>query len=46
MSAKNDKVARAAKAAAASLLQPATAAAQPYSFPNRPAGPAKPDGFA
>lgn len=46
MSAKNDKAARAAKVAAASLLQPATAAAQPYSFPNRPAGPAKPDGFA
>lgn len=47
MSAKNDKAARAAKAmGVSSLLKPATAAAAPFSFPNRPAGPAKPDGFA
>jgi class 3 adenylate cyclase len=47
MSSKGDKTARLAKdIAAASLLQPASAAAQPFSFPNRPAGPAKPDGFA
>ena len=47
MSGKDDKAARAAKAlSASSLLQPASAAAQPFSFPNRPAGPAKEDGFA
>jgi class 3 adenylate cyclase len=47
LSAKGDKAARAAKAlSSASLLQPASAAAQPYSFPNRPTGPAKPGGFA
>ena len=47
MSAKNDTAARAAKAMAAStLLKPATAAAAPLSFPNRPAGPVKPGGFA
>jgi len=47
MAAKSDKTARASKAMAAStLLQPATAAAAPLSFPNRPAGPAKPGGFA
>ncbi|MDR3528691.1 MAG: hypothetical protein P4L57_15580 [Rhizomicrobium sp.] len=48
LSAKNDKAARAAKAAGsgASLLKPATAAAAPYAFANRPGGPAKPDGFA
>jgi class 3 adenylate cyclase len=49
LSAKNDKAAKASKAAAvpaASLLKPATAAAAPIAFPNRPAGPAKPDGFA
>jgi class 3 adenylate cyclase len=47
MSSKGDKTARLAKAmAATSLLQPASAAAQPFSFPNRPAGPTKPDGFA
>ncbi len=45
--AKNDKSARLAKSlAAGSLLKPASAAAAPYSFSNRPAGPAKPDGFA
>lgn len=32
--------------AGASLLKPATAAAAPYAFANRPGGPAKPDGFA
>jgi class 3 adenylate cyclase len=47
MSSKNDKAARAAKAfAASSLLKPATAAAAPLTFPNRPTGPAKPGGFA
>ncbi|MGY4240106.1 class 3 adenylate cyclase [Bradyrhizobium sp. USDA 4523] len=47
MAGKDDKSARASKAmAASSLLQPASAAAQPFSFPNRPTGPAKPDGFA
>jgi class 3 adenylate cyclase len=46
MVAKADKTARASKAMAASLLQPATGAAAPLSFPNRPAGPAKPGGFA
>jgi class 3 adenylate cyclase len=47
MSAKDDKSARAAKAMSAStLLKPASAAAAPLSFPNRPTGPAKPGGFA
>jgi hypothetical protein len=47
MSAKNDKTARAAKDLAAStLLKPATAAAAPLSFPDRPTGPVKPGGFA
>jgi len=46
MAGKDDK-ARAAKAlSASSLLQPASAAAQPFKFPNSPAGPAKPGGFA
>lgn len=46
MTSKGDRTAKAAKAAATSLLQPASAAAAPLSFPNRPSGPAKPDGFA
>ncbi len=46
MSNKGDKAARAVKAAAASLLQPASAAAAPLAFPNRQTGPAKPGGFA
>jgi hypothetical protein len=47
MSSQGDKSARLAKAAATgTLLQPASAASAPLSFPNRPAGPAKPDGFA
>ncbi len=48
LSAKNDNAGRAAKAAAGSggLLRPATPAAAPFSFPNRPTGPSKPDGFA
>jgi class 3 adenylate cyclase len=47
MSSKNDKTARVAKALSASpLLKPATAAAAPLAFPDRPAGPAKPGGFA
>jgi class 3 adenylate cyclase len=47
LSEKNDKPARAVKSlAAGSLLKPASAAVSPYAFSNRPAGPAKPDGFA
>jgi class 3 adenylate cyclase len=47
MAAKDDKTARAAKAMAVStLLKPASAAAAPLTFPDRPAGPAKPGGFA
>lgn len=46
MAAKNDKTAKLAKAVAASLLRPSTAAAAPLTFPNRPTGPTKPDGFA
>lgn len=46
MSSKNDNAAKLSKALAASvLLKPAAAVAAP-TFPNRPAGPAKPDGFA
>jgi hypothetical protein len=45
---KNDAVAKAARAmAAAGPLKPATTVAvPPLTFPNRPTGPAKPDGFA
>lgn len=43
---RSDKAALAAKAAAGSLLKPATAAATPYTFPDRATGPAKRDGFA
>jgi class 3 adenylate cyclase len=47
LSEKNDSTARAAKAMeSAGLLKPATAAVAPFSFPNRPTGPSKPDGFA
>ncbi len=47
LSAKNDKAAKASKAMAASaLLKPVTTAPTPLHFPNRPTGPAKPDGFA
>jgi class 3 adenylate cyclase len=47
MAGKDDKTARAAKAMAASaLLQPASSASAPLSFPNRPTGPTKPGGFA
>jgi class 3 adenylate cyclase len=46
LSEKNDKAAKAVKAMEASLLKPATAAASPYTFPPRPTGPSKPDGFA
>lgn len=47
LSDRDDRAAKAAKAAAvASLLKPATAPAAPLTFPNRPAAPAKPDGFA
>lgn len=45
---KNDAVAKAARAmAAAGSLKPATTVSvPPFAFPNRPTGPAKPDGFA
>jgi class 3 adenylate cyclase len=44
---KNDAVAKAARAmAAAGSLKPATSAPSTFSFPSRPTGPAKPDGFA
>ena len=44
---KDDAVAKAARAmAAAGSLKPATSAPSAFSFPNRPTGPAKPDGFA
>ena len=47
MSDQGDKAARVAKALGASLLQATTSAtAQPLTFPNKPAGPAKPGGFA
>jgi len=47
LSDKNDRSAKASKAQESSgLLKPATAAMAPYSFPNRPTGPAKPTGFA
>lgn len=47
LSEKNDAAARAAKAMdSGGLLKPATAAASAFTFPNRPAGPTKPDGFA
>jgi class 3 adenylate cyclase len=47
LSARKDKAAKAARAmGAAGLLKPAAAPAAPLLFPNRPAGPAKPDGFA
>jgi class 3 adenylate cyclase len=47
LSANNDKAARLSKAmAAAPLLKPSTSAPAPLRFPNRPAGPTKPDGFA
>ncbi|TIS73381.1 MAG: transcriptional regulator, partial [Mesorhizobium sp.] len=47
LSSKGDKVAKAAAAfASAGLLKPASAPANPYSFQNRPAGPAKKDGFS
>ena len=43
----NDSSAKAAKALESSgLLKPATPAVAPFSFPNRPTGPAKPAGFA
>jgi class 3 adenylate cyclase len=47
LSDRNDKSAKASKAAAvSSLLKPATTAASAFSFPDRKTGPAKPDGFA
>jgi class 3 adenylate cyclase len=47
LSAKQDKVAKAAAAmGAAGLLKPASAPASEFTFQNRPAGPAKKDGFA
>jgi hypothetical protein len=42
-----DAVAKAARAmGVAGSLKPATSASSAFSFPNRPTGPAKPDGFA
>lgn len=47
LSEKNDTSAKAAKAVESSgLLKPARAAAAPFSFPSRAAGPSKPAGFA
>jgi len=47
LSDNNDSSAKAAKAMESSgLLKPATPAVAPFSFPNRPTGPAKPAGFA
>ena len=48
MADKNDAVAKAARAmAAAGSLKPATpVVVPPYTFPSRPTGPTKPDGFA
>jgi class 3 adenylate cyclase len=47
LSNRGDKAARASKAAMSSLLKPAAAATtSAFSFPNRPTGPSKPDGFA
>lgn len=47
MAGKDDGAARAIKAMAGSaLLKPASSAPEPLSFPNRPAGPTKPGGFA
>jgi class 3 adenylate cyclase len=47
LSEKNDSAAKAIKAAeSTSLLRPATAGASAFTFPNRPAGPSKPAGFA
>jgi class 3 adenylate cyclase len=47
LSDKQDKAARASKALAGSgLLKPATKPAAGFTFPNRPTGPSKPDGFA
>ena len=44
---RDDGAAKAARAmAAAGSLKPATPAPSTFSFPNRPTGPAKPDGFA
>lgn len=44
-SEERSKVEKAASATS-SLLRPASAASTAYAFPNRPTGPAKPDGFA
>jgi class 3 adenylate cyclase len=47
LAANNDKAAKASKAMAwAGLLKPAAAVVPPLVFPNRPTGPATPDGFA
>jgi hypothetical protein len=47
LSDKDDKAAKAAKAFdVPSLLKPATVASSTFTFPNRPAGPSKPAGFA
>jgi class 3 adenylate cyclase len=47
LSEKDDRAAKASKALdSAGLLKPATTAIPSFTFPNRPTGPAKPDGFA
>jgi class 3 adenylate cyclase len=47
LSEKQDKAARASKAMGSSgLLKPATKPVAPFTFPDRPTAPAKPDGFA
>jgi class 3 adenylate cyclase len=47
LSAKNDSAAQAAKKMeSAGLLKPVTAARSAFTFPNRPTGPSKPNGFA
>ncbi|WP_235919462.1 adenylate/guanylate cyclase domain-containing protein [Aureimonas psammosilenae] len=46
LAGKGDRVAKASVALASGLLKPAAAAADPFTFRNRPAGPAKRDGFA
>ena len=46
LSDQNDRTAKATKAMMASLLKPPTAAPAPLRFPDRPAAPTKPGGFA
>lgn len=46
LSSKGDKTAKLSKALSTSLLQPGTAAADPFKFPSQPAGPSRRSGFA